>query len=93
MDIGHMLIPRQRMADEHGVGFRRVQSAIGLVGDGEGGQVDACVHLQRPVRPEMDDLALGRVDFLESEIVGRSERGHSSTRNGPFVLTNKVCDI
>jgi hypothetical protein len=52
MRVGDVLVACQRMADEHGVGTRLVQFAIGLVGDLEGREIDAGLELQRLVRSE-----------------------------------------
>ena len=71
MDIRHMLVARQGVADEHRVGLVRVQGSIGLISDGEGGQIDARIHGQRLVSAEMRHLALGRIDFPQSQITGR----------------------
>ena len=36
MDVGHVLVAGQRMADEHEIRLRGVECAVGLIGDGEG---------------------------------------------------------
>ena len=66
-----MLVARQGVADEHRVGFVRVQDAVGLIGDGEGGEIDARIHGKGLVSAEMRHLALGRIDFPQSQITGR----------------------
>ena len=71
MHIGHVLVARQGMADQHRIGLRRVQRSVGLVGDGERRQVDAGIHFQGLVGPEMRDGALGRIHFPQAKIVGR----------------------
>ena len=71
MNVRHMLVARQGVADEHCVGLRFVQRPIGLIGDGEGGEIDARVHGKRLVSAEMRHLALGRIDFPQSQITGR----------------------
>jgi len=53
MDIGDMLIERQRMTDQNGIGAVGVQLAIGLVSDLERRQIDAAVELERLVHTEL----------------------------------------
>jgi hypothetical protein len=57
MLVGEMLVRRQRMADEDGVGFLCVERAIGLVGDLEGLQIKAAGKFQRRVLGKADKLA------------------------------------
>jgi hypothetical protein len=48
--VGHVLIPGQRMCNEHGVGSLRVQLAVCLVGQRERRKRHAAVELERLVR-------------------------------------------
>ena len=52
MHIGDVLIERQRMADQDGVGTLGIELAIGLVGDLERRQIDAAIELQRLIDAE-----------------------------------------
>ena len=74
--VGDMLVAGQRMADQHGVGLRRVQRAVGLVGDLERRQQHAGVELQRPVGAEAQHRA-GRLVGLVGVCSG-ARRGHRS---------------
>ena len=53
MQIGDMLIERQRVADQDGVGAIGVQFAIGLIGDLERREIDAAIELQRLIDAEL----------------------------------------
>ena len=53
MHIGDVLIQRQRMADQNGVGAVGVQFAIGLIGDLERCEIDAAIELQRLIHAEL----------------------------------------
>ncbi len=46
MRLGEILVAGQRMADEDGVAARRIEPAIGLVGDGELREIDAAIELE-----------------------------------------------
>src|SRR5262249_25673701 len=88
MDIGHVLVAGQRVADEHEVRLIRVQRAIGLISDGERHKLLAAVERQRIV--EMDDLALRIGDLRKSNgMVQKRLRyrrfTHHSKSMAPFV--------
>ena len=53
MHIGDVLIERQRVADQDGVGAVGVQFAIGLIGDLERREIDAAIELQRLIDAEL----------------------------------------
>ena len=53
VNVGDMLVERQRMADQHGVGLVGVQLAIGLVGDLERREADAAIELERRIVAEL----------------------------------------
>ena len=62
-----MLVPGQRMADEHGIRFRGIELAISLVGDLEGRELMAAIEPQRIVRAEARDGARGLVDLAQTK--------------------------
>ena len=47
MQVADMLVAGQGVADEKGIGFRRVERAVGLIGDRERRQHRAGIHPQR----------------------------------------------
>ena len=53
MHVGDVLIQRQRVADQDGVGAIGVQLAIGLIGDLERREIDAAIELQRLIDAEL----------------------------------------
>ncbi len=55
-----VLVARERMTNQHGVGARGIQPAIGLVGDLKRGELDAGVEPQWPV-PELGDERVARL--------------------------------
>ena len=55
MHAGDVLVAGERMADQHRVAARRVERAVGLVGDLERAQLDAGIELERLVRAKMSD--------------------------------------
>ena len=66
MHVCDMLIERQRMTDQNGIGALGVELAIGLVGDLERREIDAAIELQRLVDPEFGDLRRGVVELLQA---------------------------
>ena len=52
IDVGDMLIAGQRVADQDGVVARRIERAVGLIGDLERREIDAGVQPQRLVGAE-----------------------------------------
>ena len=67
MDIGDMLVAGQRVADQHDVGLRRIEHAVGLVGDRERRELGAAIELERLVRRKMHDLALRVGDLRQPQ--------------------------
>ena len=61
IDVGDVLIARQGVADEDGVGLVGVQRAIGLVGDRQRKDIHAGVRRQRLALREPDHKAVGIV--------------------------------
>ncbi len=64
MQVGDVLIQRQRMADHDRVGAFGVELAVGLVGDLERRQIDAAIELQRLVHAELRQLRRRMVRFM-----------------------------
>ncbi len=54
MGAGHILVTRDRMADQDRVGSLGVELAVGLIGNGDGRQIDAAVETQRRIRPQLE---------------------------------------
>ena len=52
MQVGHVLVAGERMADQHGIGALGIERAVGLVGDLERRELDAGIELERLVGPE-----------------------------------------
>jgi hypothetical protein len=50
--VGNMLVERQRMADQNGIGALRIERAVGLIGDLERCKIDAAIELQGLVGAE-----------------------------------------
>ncbi len=63
MTIGDMLVAGERMTDEHGVRFRRVERPIGLVGDRQRRERHARIHQERLTVSELGDKAVRRIGF------------------------------
>ena len=61
-----MLIERQRMADQDGVGTLGIEFAIGLVGDLERRQIDAAIELQWLVQAELRHLRTRMIGFARA---------------------------
>ena len=57
--VGDMLVAGQRMADEDGVGFLRVELAIRLIGDSERREPCAGIEFEHPVGAEPHDRLCG----------------------------------
>ena len=56
--IGDVLVAGQSVAKENSVGFRRVESAIGLVGDGQRRQRGPRIHPQRGIGAQAQRQAI-----------------------------------
>ncbi len=76
MHVCDMLIERQRMADQNGIGALGVELAIGLVGDLERREIDAAVELQRLINSELGNLRRGVVELLQA-ILGLDRGTHN----------------
>src|SRR3546814_8239143 len=59
-----VLVAGQRMADQDRVGALGIQSAVGLVGEGEGAEGDAAVERQRHVAAELHGQAALRLRIV-----------------------------
>ena len=90
MRPGGVLVAGQRVTDDDGVRFRRVQPAVRLIGDGKVAERDAAVELQRPIAPE-----LGRVAPAERRLrrqrKGWTPRAVSSTPSGSRFRPGSGC--
>ena len=71
MGLGDELVQGQRMADQHGVRLVGIERAVGLVGQGEGAQLDAAIEPQATLRAEY-----GRLAGAQGEGAGRGAGGH-----------------
>ena len=71
MDVGDVLVAGEGMADEHGIGTRGVERAVGLVGDLERRQFHAGVELERLVGAEPGDLRRRIVRLLAAAFASR----------------------
>ena len=95
--FGAELVPGQRMADQHRVGALGIQRAIGLVGDADGGEIDAALQLQRRIRPDDEAVARQRAAFRAHRagrrVVGSFRiRGVGHDPLHPLPLRNKSAD-
>jgi len=86
---GHRILPDQelvagqRMADQDGVGARRVQLAIGLIGDGKGAEFDAAIQRHAALLAEHHPVAgEGRLRVWQSLL----QRGHRPSTRGVTAL-------
>src|SRR4029453_6692354 len=67
MNVGDVLIAGQRMADENEIRLRRVELAIGLIGDGERRKLSAAIERQGLGRRKVHDLALRVRDLRQPQ--------------------------
>ena len=91
MDVGDVLVARQRVADEDGIAARGVQRPVGLIGDGERRERAAGVETERPVEGEARDKALRRLDLALRSRRGLDPRAfdqHGAIRFDMFGLPN-----
>ena len=66
MDVMDMLVAGQRVTHEHGVALRRIERAVGLVGDLERREIDAGIELQRLVGAKTHHLRMRVLRFVQS---------------------------
>ncbi len=65
IDVGDVLVARQRVADENGVRPRSIERAVGLVSDLKRREIDTAIEMQRLVGAETHNLR-GRMIRLTS---------------------------
>ncbi len=81
MTARHILITRQRVADENGIRHLGVERPVGLVGDGERGELLLAVEDQRLALREMHDVARRRERFAQAQIGSGSPSSKFGLRN------------
>jgi hypothetical protein len=77
------LIAGQRMADHDGVGAGGIQPPIGLIGDGEGAEIDAAIERHRPLLAEHHPVAGKRRLRVQEALL---QRGHLPSSGGVTAL-------
>ena len=66
MNVGGVLIAGQRVADEHRIGSRRIECAVGLVGDLKRRELDAGIELERLIRTKPRNLRMRILRLAEA---------------------------
>ena len=88
MKVRDMLVCGQRVADEKGVRARRVEGAIGLIGDGERRESRARIHDQRRGRIDAEREAVRRRGLAQGAIRQYRCLAH---RGPPFGPIRSLC--
>ena len=88
MEVCDMLVGGQRMADEKGVRARRVEGAIGLIGDGERRESRARIHDQRRGRIDAERETVRRRGLAQGAIRQYCCVAH---RGPPFAPSCSLC--
>ncbi len=73
MGIENVLVAGQRMADQHRIGARCIERAVGLISDLKRTEIDAGVEPQRLVRWKAHHQRVRLIRFARA--VGKVERG------------------
>ena len=88
-----MLVARQRVADQDRVALGVIESAVGLVGDAQWGELDPGVHRQRLVGAKTQHETVGRVGLARAVDQIETVLPHALDPSVSFCLSNKSFDI
>jgi hypothetical protein len=87
MNVGHVLVAGQRVANQHCIGTRRIERAVGLIGNLKGREFDSRVKLQRFVGTEARDMRMRMLRLAQAvaQVVGfELHVGHAPETSLPW---------